>query len=222
MDSFIILTETVVLFECNLLSTNLTSIHKRVFLTMNLEPLILASASPRRAEILQTVSWAFTKMSVDIDESIKPDETPELYVERLALEKAHSTALKIEKGLILGADTTVVVDTKILVKPEDDKDAFEMLSLLSGRWHEVLTGIALVRKNENVKFISGIERTKVKFAVLSKEEISSYVSSKEPMDKAGGYAIQGRAALFIEEIIGDYWNIVGLPIRLVYKLSTQI
>lgn len=189
---------------------------------MNLEPLILASASPRRAEILQTVGWSFNKMSVDLDESIKPDETPEHYVERLALEKANTAALLLQSGLILGADTTVVIDSKILVKPADDKDAFEMLAMLSGRWHEVLTGVALVRKNVNLTSISGIERTKVKFAAMTHNEISNYISTKEPMDKAGGYAIQGRAALFIEEIIGDYWNIVGLPIRLVYELSKQI
>lgn len=189
---------------------------------MILEPLILASASPRRSEILETVGWSFTKMPVDIDESLKADETPEQYVERLALEKAEAIAYQLQSGLVLGADTTVVIESEVLAKPLDDKDAFRMLSLLSGRWHEVLTGVALVRAGENKKSIKALERTRVKFAILTDEEIEHYISTKEPMDKAGAYAIQGRASLFIEKIEGDYWNIVGLPIRLVYELSKKI
>lgn len=190
---------------------------------MFLEPLILASASPRRSEILETVGWSFTKMPVDIDESLKKNELPEEYVERLALEKAEAAACQLQTGLILGADTTVVIDSEILAKPLDDRDAFRMLSLLSECWHEVLTGIALVRADgENQQSITAVERTKVKFATITAEEIENYISSREPMDKAGAYAIQGRAALFIEKIEGDYLNIVGLPIRLVYELSKKI
>ena len=190
---------------------------------MKLEPLILASSSPRRSEILQTVGWSFEKMGVEIDESLKENETPEQYVERLANEKASAVASKIDSGLVLGADTTVVIDSQVLVKPCDEQDAFEMLKMLSGHWHEVLTGVALVRVvGKNTKPISAIERTRVKFAQMTEEEIAYYIASKEPMDKAGAYAIQGRAAIFIEEIQGDYWNIVGLPIRLVYELSKQI
>jgi septum formation protein len=189
---------------------------------MKLEPLILASSSPRRSEILQTVGWSFEKMVVEIDESRKENETPEQYVERLANEKVSAVASKIDSGLVLGADTTVVIDSQVLGKPCDENDAFEMLKTLSGCWHEVLTGVALVRAGMKTKSISAIERTRVKFATMTNDEIAYYVASKEPMDKAGAYAIQGRGAIFIEEIQGDYWNIVGLPIRLVYELAKKV
>ncbi len=187
---------------------------------MNLEPLILASASPRRAEILQNVGWSFEKHPVDLDESILENETSSLYVGRLALEKAKAASLKLSFGLVLGADTTVVIDDKILGKPKDEADAKEMLTMLSGRWHEVLTGVALVRVGG--ESINVVETTRVKFAQMSADEIAHYISTKEPMDKAGGYAVQGLASLYIEKIEGDYWNVVGLPVRLVYELSKHI
>lgn len=189
---------------------------------LNLEPLILASASPRRSEILQAVGWPFQKMPVDLDETRVNDESPANYVERLAVEKAQAAASKIPRGIVLGADTTVVVDSEILGKPFDETDAHRMLKSLSGRWHEVLTGVALVQVGEKETRISAIERTRVKFAEISDEEIAAYIATKEPMDKAGAYAIQGRAALFIERFEGDYWNVMGLPIRLVYNLIKSL
>jgi septum formation protein len=189
---------------------------------MMMEKLWLASGSPRRAEILRAVGWPFEAMPMDIDERLVEGESAPAMVERLALEKAEAAARQRTQGLVLGADTTVVVDSEILAKPEDERDARRMLRLLSGRWHDVLTGVALVRAGSDNARAVAQERTEVRFSVMSDEEIDWYVQSGEPMDKAGAYAVQGRAALFIEEIRGDYWNIVGLPIRLVYKLASQI
>jgi septum formation protein len=180
------------------------------------EKLILASGSPRRAEILSAVGCPFELDASGIDETLKPDEDPKAYVQRLALEKAGAVASKRESGLILAADTTVVVDDQLLGQPEDDNDAQRMLKLLSGKWHEVLTGVALLRIGGKPNL--GIETTRVRFAVLSQIEIDWYVSTGEPRGKAGAYGIQGKAALFVEEVSGDYFNIVGLPIRLVYKM----
>jgi septum formation protein len=180
------------------------------------ERLILASGSPRRAEILNAVGWQFEVITSNIDESRKTGESPDVYVQRLAIEKAKAVATTSESGLILAADTTVVVDHQLLGQPEDDGDARRMLKLLSGKWHEVLTGVALLRIGSEPNV--GIETTRVRFAELSPAEIDWYVSTGEPRGKAGAYAIQGKAALFIEEVSGDYFNIVGLPIRLVYEM----
>jgi septum formation protein len=184
------------------------------------EPLILASASPRRAEILRAVGWPFETCVADVDESVKRDETPVQYVERLAREKAMFVAERRLCGLVLGADTVVVVESEMLGKPRDEEDARRMLRKLSGRWHDVLTGIALVRA-ENKRSLVAHERTRVLFAEMSEEEIAWYVATGEPMDKAGAYAVQGRAALFISKLDGDYWNVVGLPLRSVYRLLRE-
>ena len=183
------------------------------------EKLILASSSPRRAEILTTVSWPFEVVTAGIDETRKNGEAPLEYVRRLAREKAEAVASEHENGLVLGADTTVVVGENLLGQPLDDEDARRMLRLLSGKWHEVLTGVALVRIRGATKV--DVETTRVRFAEISNAEIDWYVATGEPKGKAGAYAIQGRAALFIEEIEGDYFNIVGLPIRLVYEMATR-
>jgi septum formation protein len=180
------------------------------------EKLILASGSPRRAEILNAVGWPFEVVTSGIDETRKPDEDPKSYVQRLALEKAQAVASKRHDRLILAADTTVVVENHLLGQPEDDHDAQRMLKLLSGKWHEVLTGVALIRIGGESNL--GIETTRVRFAELSEREIDWYVSTGEPRGKAGAYGIQGKAALFVEEVSGDYFNIVGLPIRLVYEM----
>lgn len=182
------------------------------------EKLLLASASPRRAEILRAVGWSFETWAANIDETMKAGEAAEDAVQRLALGKAEAAARLNKGALVLGADTTVVVDSQILEKPKDDEDARRMLGLLSGRWHDVLTGVALVRDERRAV---AYERTRVRFGSMTDEEIDWYVKSGEPMDKAGAYAVQGRASLFIEEIRGDYWNIVGLPVRLVYKLVNE-
>lgn len=187
------------------------------------EALILASASPRRAEILRAVDWPFEKLAVDIDESRHEGEGAVAYVERLAGEKAEAAAPRTRDGLlVLGADTVVVVDEEILGKPRHEEDARRMLRRLSGRWHAVLTGVALVRAGATARRVVAHEKSRVRFAQMSEAEIDWYVATGEPLDKAGAYAIQGRAALFIEEISGDYWNVVGLPIQLVYRLARRI
>jgi septum formation protein len=186
------------------------------FTDMFTEKLILASGSPRRAEILNAVGWPFEVVVSGIDETRKTDEEPAAYVQRLALEKAQAVSSQRASRLILAADTTVVVDDQLLGQPEDDLDAQRMLRLLSGKWHEVLTGVALIRIDGATKV--GIETTRVRFAELSPYEIDWYVSTGEAQGKAGAYAIQGKAALFVEEVSGDYFNIVGLPIRLVYEM----
>lgn len=186
------------------------------------EKLLLASSSPRRAEILRAVGWPFEALPMHVDESLFVSESAEAAVERLALAKAEAVAKGRSEGLVLGADTVVVVDQEILGKPRDEADAERMLRRLSGRWHEVITGIALLRSGNETRRAVAHERTQVRFGEMSDEEIDWYVRSNEPMDKAGAYAIQGRAALLIEEIRGDYWNIVGLPVRLVYKLASEI
>ena len=182
------------------------------------EKIILASRSPRRADILRSVGWPFEVVVADIDETRYDGEAPTDYVRRLSLAKATVVASKIEEGLVLGADTTVAIDNHILEKPIDDDDARRMLKLLSGRWHEVLTAVALVRRGHEHEKLVAVETTKVRFAELSDAEIDWYVSTGEPLDKAGAYGIQEKAALLIEEIQGDYFNVMGLPIRLVYEL----
>ncbi|HEX8853331.1 MAG TPA: Maf family protein, partial [Pyrinomonadaceae bacterium] len=185
-----------------------------------LEPLVLASASPRRAEILTAVGWPFEASAASVDETLQEGEEPEAYVRRLAQEKAAAVAATRLFGLVVGADTVVVSDGRVLGKPRDEEDARRMLRLLAGRWHEVLTGVALVRA-ESGRALVGCERTRVRFGALSEREIEAYVATGEPADKAGAYGVQGRAALFVEAIEGDYWNVVGLPVRLLYKLSQE-
>ncbi|HEX8457295.1 MAG TPA: Maf family protein [Pyrinomonadaceae bacterium] len=186
-----------------------------------LERLVLASSSPRRAEILRAVGWPFETAVAGVDETLGEGESAFEYVERLACEKAEAVAEGRTQGLVLGADTTVVVGGRVLAKPTDAEDARRMLRLLSGRWHDVLTGVALVRA-ETGEVVVSHELTRVRFAEMTDAEIDWYVASGETEDKAGAYAVQGRASLFIEEIEGDYWNIVGLPVRLVYKLAGEI
>lgn len=183
-----------------------------------LEKLTLASRSPRRAEILRAAGWPFEAVAADVDESVQLGEDANSYVKRLALTKAQTVARRVTEGLILGADTTVLVDGEMLGQPADDEDARRMLKLLSGKWHEVLTGVALIQLGEAAPVLVDHEATRVRFAEMSAEEIDWYVSTGEPRGKAGAYGIQGHAALFVEEIAGDYFNIVGLPVRLVYEM----
>lgn len=186
-----------------------------------LEPLTLASGSPRRAEILRAVGWTFEAQAADVDETLRAGESAEDYVRRLAREKAERVAAERLFGLVLGADTTVVCGGEILGKPRDEEDARRMLRLLSGRTHEVLTGVALMRA-ETKRCIVEIETTRVRFARIDAGEIDDYVRTREPLDKAGAYAIQGGAALFVEGVEGDFWNVVGLPVRLVYRLAREL
>jgi septum formation protein len=161
-------------------------------------------------------------MVAGIDESRAEGEDAIAYVQRLARAKAQAVAAKLECGLVLGADTVVVVEGEILGQPRDDQDARRMLKLLSGKWHEVVTGVALLRVGHEPKAVVDHERTRVRFAEMSADEIDWYVGTGEPKGKAGAYGVQGRAALLIEEIEGDYFNIVGLPVRLLYELARTI
>ncbi|MDQ2920579.1 MAG: Maf family protein [Acidobacteriota bacterium] len=186
------------------------------------EKIVLASKSPRRAEILRAVDWEFEAVAANIDETRRESEDAVSYVKRLAQAKAETVAEKISnRGLVLGADTVVLIDGEILGQPRDDDDARRMLKLLNSKWHEVVTGVALIRGGNPPVVVVDHETTRVRFCDMSAHEIDWYVSTGEPRDKAGAYAIQGRAALFIEEIQGDYFNIVGLPVRLLYELLSD-
>jgi septum formation protein len=179
---------------------------------------VLASQSPRRRELLERAGIPFTVRVSGVPEHEIPGETPSAYVRRLAREKA--TAVSRASGeIVLGADTTVVIDGQILAKPADRADAVRMLRLLSGREHDVLTGICLVHSGGVVEDESC---TTVRFVSLSEAEIETYVASGEPADKAGAYAIQGLASKFIDRIAGDYCNVVGLPVALVYSHLRRI
>ena len=187
--------------------------------------LILASASPRRHELLTQAGLSFTAEAADLNEELLAGETAAVYVQRLAEEKAqaiwnlHKAADTLDDPLIvLGADTCVASEGQILGKPVDTADARRMLELLSGRTHTVLTGIAAVTRS---RIVRGLEITHVTFNVLKDAEIAQYIASGEPMDKAGAYAIQGYAARWIPRIEGDYGNVVGLPIARVVRLLAE-
>jgi septum formation protein len=178
--------------------------------------LILASASPRRHELLSQAGVTFTAVASNINEDLLPDEAAAAYVQRLAEEKAQaiwnaqaSSDTSEDPLVVLGADTCVVCDGQILGKPTDTADARRMLKLLSGRTHAVLTGVAVVTGS---KVVRGLEITQVMFNQLDDAEIARYILTGEPLDKAGAYAIQGYAARWIPRIEGCYFNVVGLPI----------
>jgi septum formation protein len=184
--------------------------------------LILASASPRRAEILHNAGLPFTVISSAVDETPFPDESPRIYVSRVAAAKAELVAARaLGPAIVLAADTIVVLDERILGKPRSELDARHMLKALGGRTHAVLTGVTLIRlpDAERVEFV---ESTLVDFAELSEEEISRYLATDEPHDKAGAYAIQGRAGRYIPRIEGCYFNVVGLPIARVQQALTEL
>jgi septum formation protein len=191
-------------------------------MTILKERLVLASSSPRRAEILRSVGWDFEAVAANVDETHNALEDPISYVKRLATMKAETVARKFPGQLVLGADTVVLIGEDVLGQPVDDADARRMLQLLGGRWHMVLTGVALVRFGMPPHVLVDHATTRVRFFEMSPNEIDWYVSTGEPHGKAGAYAIQGRGSLFIEGIQGDYFNVVGLPIRLVYELSRRI
>jgi septum formation protein len=176
--------------------------------------LILASASPRRRELLTQAGFQFTVRPANIPEDPLPGEDPAAYVARLAREKAQAVfdAAADPEALVLGADTTVTLDDQILGKPADADDARRMLRMLSGRTHRVITGVALVSAGAAQV---AAEVTAVRFLTLSDTEIDGYIATGEPMDKAGAYAIQGRAARWIPRVEGCYFNVVGLPLALV-------
>jgi septum formation protein len=173
--------------------------------------LILASRSPRRAELLTAAGYEFDVIPADVDESVHAGENPEAYARRVAEAKARAVLARSHGRPVLAADTVVVVDGLILGKPGDSEDARRMLRLLAARQHEVLTAVTLDDRTM-------VERTMVEFARVTDEEITWYVASGEPMDKAGAYAIQGLASRFVTRIEGSYSNVVGLPIALVAGL----
>jgi septum formation protein len=181
--------------------------------------LVLASASPRRAELLRAAGFEFEAWAVDVDERVRPGEKPEDYVRRLAMEKSARVAQDFSPAVILAADTAVVIDGDILGKPKDNQDAASMLRRLSGRSHEVMTGVSLRGPGWEA---NRVETTTVEFSQLSVADIEWYVESGEGRDKAGAYAIQGLASRFIPRIHGSYSNVVGLPIAAVHELVAEI
>ena len=189
--------------------------------------LVLASASPRRQELLRNAGIPFTVQPADVPEFPLDGESPKSCAERLARAKASAIFGQQTRGCVLGADTVVFVDGQILGKPCDAADAFRMLRLLSGRTHEVITGVCLVGpRTGNQELRSGFEdvrseTTLVTMEHLNDEEIRAYVVSGEPMDKAGAYAIQGLASRWISRIEGDYCNVVGLPVALVFRMLRE-
>jgi septum formation protein len=183
--------------------------------------LILASASPRRRELLTQAGYTFEVHPAHVNEDLDPDEDPIAYVVRLARDKAQAVfgAVNDPDAIVLGADTTVTLDGHILAKPEDVADAARMLRLLSGRTHRVITGVSVVTaKSTEV----AAEVTGVQFLALSDEEIDAYIATGEPMDKAGAYGIQGQAAKWIPRVQGCYFNVVGLPLALVSAMLDQV
>ncbi len=184
--------------------------------------LILASSSPRRAEILRNAGIAFDVAAIEVDESRRPGESPVEYVQRLAASKARA-ALKFASGaaVVIGCDTVVVVDGSVLGKPASADEARQALRLLSGRSHDVLTGLAVIRLPDGVDRIVE-ETTRVTFASLSGEEIEDYISTGEPFGKAGAYAIQGRAGKFVNRVEGDYCNVIGLPLPRLYAILREL
>jgi septum formation protein len=186
--------------------------------------LILASASPRRAELLTAAGIPFEVRPAHVDETLLPGEDARTYAARLAVEKARAIATYADGRPVLAADTVVVTDGQVLGKPVDADDARRMLRLLSGRAHEVLTAVALLSRGPNEsepRMDAQIESTTVQFRPLETAEIEWYVSTGEPSDKAGAYAIQGLASRFVTRIEGSYSNVVGLPVALVYAMCTR-
>jgi septum formation protein len=172
---------------------------------------ILASASPRRSELLNQLGLEFEIVPSGIDEVVQEGETPAEHVRRLATAKAGELADRYPAAWVIGADTIVVINGDLLGKPADESEARSMLAKLSGRKHEVFTGIAVMRKVVEVN-LSAVVTSEVIFKDISPEEIDWYVKTDEPYDKAGGYAVQGRSAFFIKEIHGSYTNVIGLPL----------
>jgi len=179
---------------------------------------ILASRSPRRSELLKAAGISFEVLAADVDETPRPNEAPAAYVERLALEKARAVLALRPGATVLGADTTVTIGGEILGKPAGKDDAIRMLRKLSGAVHDVHTGVALVSSS---RVRTAVETTRVWFSEMTDEDISWYVATGEPVDRAGAYAIQGFASRFIPRIEGSYSNVVGLPVALVSSILNE-
>ena len=181
---------------------------------------VLASASPRRAELLSSAGFRFTVDPSDVDESFHAGETPETYVLRVARDKARTVARRRRQGeIILAADTAVVLGEDILGKPVHAADAVRMLTRLSGKLHDVLTAVVMIRSDRE---LAEVARTRVSFLDLTPEDIAWYVGTGEPHGKAGAYAIQGRGARFADRIEGSWSNVVGLPIAIVSRMVHEL
>ena len=185
--------------------------------------IVLASASPRRKDILENIGMKFKIAVASCDETIADGIKPQDAVMLLSLKKAAAVAVQFqgEKKIVIGADTVVVSNGEILTKPKDDEDAFNILKKLSGKEHSVMTGITLLRTSD-AKCETVYEETKVRFKELADDEIISYIKTGEPKDKAGAYGIQGIGSMLIEKIDGDYNNVVGLPITRIYQELKKI
>ena len=183
--------------------------------------IILASASPRRKELLEKLDLDFSVCPADIDESLLPDEDAAIYPLRTAVQKAMAVAKTTEDALVIAADTVVAVDDDILGKPRDEAEAKAMLQRLSGREHIVITGIGVV-DTASGRTLSATEQTIVYFHPLRDEEIDAYIATGECMDKAGSYGIQGKGSLLVRKIDGDYFNVMGLPLSRLYRLLLNI
>jgi septum formation protein len=182
--------------------------------------LVLASSSPRRSFYLDQLGFQFRKTNPDVDERLRSGERARPYVRRLALEKARDVAAKHPKAWVVAADTAVVVDDTILGKPGNDRQARRMLRSLSGRWHQVISGMALVCRKRKTELIRA-SLTRVRFREMTETEIRWYVATGEPSDKAGAYAIQGKGGFFVERIVGSPSNVVGFPVEDFYRLMCQ-
>ncbi|RXT14718.1 nucleoside triphosphate pyrophosphatase [Ammoniphilus sp. CFH 90114] len=179
----------------------------------NKPAIILASSSPRRQEMLRNLGLEFTIHPSGADESVEDGLKPAKIVELLAERKAADVASLYESGIVIGSDTIVVLGDKVLGKPNNEEDAFSMLSALQGTTHSVYSGLALIDANNGNRRVGHVE-TKVRMRPVSKDEILRYIATKEPMDKAGAYAIQGLGSIFVEGIVGDYFSVVGLPVQM--------
>jgi septum formation protein len=187
---------------------------------MKTPSLILASSSPRRVSYLKQLGYPFRQKHPEVDERPRSREKPRVYVRRIALEKARDLALQNPHSWVLAADTTVVVDEAILGKPRDDREAKKMLRKLSGRWHQVVSGMALVSNEKAVQLVA-TSVTRVRFRTMRESEIRWYVETGEPSDKAGAYAIQGKGGLFVKRIVGSPSNVVGFPVECFYDLVSK-
>lgn len=183
--------------------------------------IILASASPRRTELMALAGIEFSVLPADINEDVVPGETPAEHVMRLSREKSDAVAAKTDGRFFIGADTVVVLDQRIMGKPVNEDEAFRMLSDLSGRNHEVITGFSVLDKVSGIH-LSRCVRTEVTFKALTEAEIRAYIATGCPMDKAGAYAIQGGAVHFIRSICGSYTNVIGLPMTELYETLYQL
>jgi septum formation protein len=180
------------------------------------QPIILASSSPRRKELLTGLGLEFSVIPSDVSEEMEKSSSPEEMVKELAYRKAEAVARQVDQGLIIGSDTIVVLDGEVLGKPRDKTEAFSMLTRLQGREHEVFSGLSIVDAKTH-ECETGFQSTKVQMRSLSDREIRLYIATNEPMDKAGSYAIQGIGATLVERINGDYFTVVGLPLALTAK-----